>query len=78
MTLTSATDPAPLISSAQKQLLTYARADGVQLSATLYTPAGWTPAQGRLPLLLWAYPREFVDPQRCRSGHRLAAALHRA
>ncbi len=62
VTLTTSTDPAPLISGAQKQLLTYARADGVQLSATLYTPAGWTPAQGRLPLLLWAYPREFVDP----------------
>ena len=62
VTLTSSVDPAPLVSSAQKQLLTYARADGVQLSATLYTPAGWTPAQGRLPLLLWAYPREFVDP----------------
>jgi dipeptidyl aminopeptidase/acylaminoacyl peptidase len=55
-------DPAPLISSAQKQLITYKRADGVQLSATLYTPAGWTPDKGRLPLLLWAYPREFVDP----------------
>jgi dipeptidyl aminopeptidase/acylaminoacyl peptidase len=62
VTLTSTTDPAPLISSAQKQLITYARADGVQLSATLYTPAGWTPEKGRLPLLLWAYPREFVDP----------------
>jgi dipeptidyl aminopeptidase/acylaminoacyl peptidase len=62
VTLTAPSDPAPQISGAQKQLLTYARADGVQLSATLYTPAGWTPAQGRLPLLLWAYPREFVDP----------------
>jgi dipeptidyl aminopeptidase/acylaminoacyl peptidase len=62
VTLTTSVDPAPQISGAQKQLITYARADGVQLSATLYTPAGWTPAQGRLPLLLWAYPREFVDP----------------
>ncbi len=62
VTLTTSTDPAPSISSAQKQLITYARADGVQLSATLYTPAGWTPEKGRLPLLLWAYPREFVDP----------------
>ncbi len=62
VTLTTSADPAPSISSAQKQLITYARADGVQLSATLYTPAGWTPDKGRLPLLLWAYPREFVDP----------------
>lgn len=62
VTLTTSSDPAPSISSAQKQLITYTRADGVQLSATLYTPAGWTPEKGRLPLLLWAYPREFVDP----------------
>ncbi len=62
VTLTTSADPAPQISSAQKQLLTYSRPDGVQLSATLYTPAGWTPAQGRLPLVFWAYPREFVDP----------------
>ncbi len=62
VTLTTSADPAPQISSAQKQLITYSRPDGVQLSATLYTPAGWTPAQGRLPLLFWAYPREFVDP----------------
>ncbi|MGD9906691.1 MAG: alpha/beta hydrolase family protein [Vicinamibacterales bacterium] len=61
VTLTSPTDGAPAISGAQKQLVTYVRADGVQLSATLYTPAGWTPDKGRLPLLLWAYPREFVD-----------------
>ena len=62
VTLTTSADPAPQISSAQKQLITYSRPDGVQLSATLYTPAGWTPAQGRLPLVFWAYPREFVDP----------------
>ena len=61
-TLTAPSDAAPLISGANKQLITYARADGVQLSATLYTPAGWTPEKGRLPLLFWAYPREFVDP----------------
>ena len=62
VTITTSTDPAPALSSAQKRLITYARADGVQLSATLYTPAGWTPEQGRLPLIFWAYPREFVDP----------------
>lgn len=62
VTLTTSADPAPSISAAQKRLITYRRADGVGLSATLYTPAGWTPDKGRLPLLLWAYPREFVDP----------------
>jgi dipeptidyl aminopeptidase/acylaminoacyl peptidase len=60
--LTAYTDPAPSLKGVQKQLVTYTRKDGVQLSATMITPPGWTPAQGRLPTLLWAYPREFVDP----------------
>jgi dipeptidyl aminopeptidase/acylaminoacyl peptidase len=60
--LTNYTDPAPQLQGIQKQLVTYTRADGVELSATLITPPNWTPAQGRLPTLLWAYPREFTDP----------------
>ncbi len=60
--ITAYADPAPSLKGLQKQLVTYTRKDGVQLSATIITPPGWTPAQGRLPTLLWAYPREFVDP----------------
>jgi dipeptidyl aminopeptidase/acylaminoacyl peptidase len=60
--LTNYQDPAPQLKGIQKQLVTYKRKDGVELSATLITPPGWTPAQGPLPTLLWAYPREFVDP----------------
>jgi dipeptidyl aminopeptidase/acylaminoacyl peptidase len=60
--LTSYADPAPQLKGIQKQLVTYKRNDGVELSATLITPPGWTPAQGPLPTLLWAYPREFTDP----------------
>ncbi len=61
-TLTSYVDPAPQLKGIQKQLVTYKRSDGVELSATIITPPGWTPAQGPLPTLLWAYPREFTDP----------------
>lgn len=43
----------------QKQLITYSRADGVKLSGTLYLPAGYKSEQGRLPVLMWAYPQEF-------------------
>jgi dipeptidyl aminopeptidase/acylaminoacyl peptidase len=60
--LTSYADPAPQLKGIQKQLVTYKRSDGVELSATIITPPGWTPAQGPLPTLLWAYPREFTDP----------------
>jgi dipeptidyl aminopeptidase/acylaminoacyl peptidase len=57
--LTSFKDPAPEFAGVTSQLVTYRRNDGVQLSATLYLPPGYRPDQGKLPFLLWAYPREF-------------------
>jgi dipeptidyl aminopeptidase/acylaminoacyl peptidase len=60
--MTNYQDPAPQLKGIQKQLVTYKRNDGVELSATIITPPGWTPSQGPLPTLLWAYPREFTDP----------------
>lgn len=58
--LTDFKDPTPQIRNTHKQLVTYSRADGVQLSATLHLPADYR--QGtRLPLLVWAYPQEFND-----------------
>lgn len=60
--LTSFPDPAPQLAGVQRELITYPRADGVMLSGTLYTPPGYDAARdGPLPLLLWAYPREFRD-----------------
>lgn len=56
--ITSFTDPAPQLRNVHKELVTYERADGVTLSATLYLPADYEPGQ-RLPLLVWAYPREY-------------------
>jgi dipeptidyl aminopeptidase/acylaminoacyl peptidase len=42
--------------------VTYKRADAVDLSGTLYLPAGYDKTRdGPLPLLLWAYPTEFTD-----------------
>ena len=51
--------PAPQLADVQKELIRYARPDGVQLTATLYLPPGYKAGQGPLPTLLWAYPREF-------------------
>ena len=59
--LTKFTDPTPEYAGVQKELISYRRQDGVQLTATLYLPAGYTPEQGPLPLLMWAYPVEFKD-----------------
>ncbi|MGI9519600.1 MAG: alpha/beta hydrolase family protein [Pirellulaceae bacterium] len=58
--LTDFADPTPQIRGITKQLVTYEREDGVPLSATLYLPADYKEGD-RLPLLVWAYPREFND-----------------
>ena len=45
-----------------KEVIEYKRADGVDLSATLYLPADYDKNSGeQLPMLLWAYPREYKD-----------------
>jgi dipeptidyl aminopeptidase/acylaminoacyl peptidase len=59
--LTHFVDPTPQIRGIQKKLVTYKRADGVDLSATLYLPADYKEGE-RLPLIVWAYPMEFNDP----------------
>ncbi len=58
--LTRFEDPTPQIRGIKKQLVKYNRSDGVPLSATLYLPADYKEGT-RLPLLVWAYPREFND-----------------
>ncbi|MFT5299921.1 MAG: dipeptidyl aminopeptidase/acylaminoacyl peptidase [Mariniblastus sp.] len=58
--LTHFVDPTPQIRGIKKQLVKYKRSDGVPLSATLYLPADYQPGK-KLPLLVWAYPREFSD-----------------
>jgi dipeptidyl aminopeptidase/acylaminoacyl peptidase len=56
-------DPAPELAGVTQRLVTYKRPDGVDLSGTLYLPAGYDQKRdGPLPLLLWAYPTEFTDP----------------
>jgi len=58
--LTHFEHPTPQLRDVHKEFIQYQRADGVQLSATLYLPPGYKPEDdGPLPLLVWAYPREF-------------------
>jgi dipeptidyl aminopeptidase/acylaminoacyl peptidase len=57
--LTRFLDPAPEFAGVTKQRITYNRADGVQLSATLYLPPGYDKSKGPLPFFFWAYPQEF-------------------
>ena len=58
--LTSFKDPHPQLSDVQKRLVTYTRKDGVQLSGTIYLPPSYVPGE-RLPMIVWAYPREFTS-----------------
>jgi dipeptidyl aminopeptidase/acylaminoacyl peptidase len=60
LALTRFPDPAPKLRTIQKQLVTYSREDGEDLSFTLYLPPDYRPGT-RLPTVLWAYPREFTD-----------------
>jgi dipeptidyl aminopeptidase/acylaminoacyl peptidase len=57
--LTEFKDPAPQFAGMTRELIKYKRADGVDLSATLYLPAGYNRSRGPLPFLFWAYPQEF-------------------
>ncbi|TAJ21651.1 MAG: S9 family peptidase [Planctomycetota bacterium] len=59
-TIHAIADPQPLVRGIKKELITYKRADGVDLSATLYLPPGYV-AGTRLPVFVWAYPLEFTD-----------------
>jgi dipeptidyl aminopeptidase/acylaminoacyl peptidase len=58
--VTQAVDPAPTLAGMQKDVLTYKRDDGVDLSATLYLPPGYRRGvDPPLPVVFWVYPREF-------------------
>lgn len=59
--LTRFADPVPQLRKIRKQLVTYQREDGVQLSFTLYLPPDYKEGT-RLPTVVWAYPIEFTDP----------------
>src|SRR5690606_22760162 len=52
--ITNFEHPYESIKGINKQLVTYPRKDGLSLSATIYTPEGYSPDKdGRLPVLMW-------------------------
>lgn len=57
--ITNMGHPYPQLKEVKKELVKYERKDGIQLTFELYLPAGYTPEDGPLPTLLWAYPREY-------------------
>jgi len=58
--VTNFPDQQPGLRGVTKQKINYKRKDGVDLTADLYLPSGYDKAKdGPLPVLMWAYPREF-------------------
>ncbi|MEO6254926.1 MAG: prolyl oligopeptidase family serine peptidase [Ferruginibacter sp.] len=58
--ITNFPDPQPGLRGITKQKITYKRKDGVDLAADLYLPKGYDAKKdGPLPVMMWAYPREF-------------------
>ncbi len=57
--LTKFVTPKNPLANVSKEVIKYKRRDGVDLSATLYLPAGFKRGDDPLPLIMWAYPREF-------------------
>lgn len=55
-------NPFKSISKVHKEVITYQRKDGLELSATLYLPIGYdTTRKEKMPMIMWAYPREYKD-----------------
>ncbi|MEM9258604.1 MAG: prolyl oligopeptidase family serine peptidase, partial [Bacteroidota bacterium] len=63
--LTKVTDfanPFEGLDAVHKEVITYEREDGLELSGTLYLPDGYDRnKKEKLPMILWAYPREYKD-----------------
>lgn len=60
--ITSFKNPFKSIQDVHKEVITYKREDGLELTGTLYLPVGYDKAKKeKMPMILWAYPREFKD-----------------
>jgi dipeptidyl aminopeptidase/acylaminoacyl peptidase len=62
LALTHFGNPYPALEGVSKEKIKYNRKDGVELTGDLYLPKGYSREKdGPLPVLLWAYPREFSN-----------------
>jgi dipeptidyl aminopeptidase/acylaminoacyl peptidase len=60
--LTNFTNPFQSIANVHKEVITYQREDGLELTGTLYLPVGYDKeTKEKMPMILWAYPREYKD-----------------
>lgn len=60
--LTFFENPFKSLQNVHKEVITYPRDDGLDLTGTLYLPVGYDKdSKEKKPMILWAYPREFKD-----------------
>ncbi|SEA25173.1 Prolyl oligopeptidase family protein [Porphyromonadaceae bacterium KH3R12] len=60
--LTAFENPFKSIENVYKEVISYKREDGVELTGTLYLPAGYDrEKKEKLPMVMWAYPTEYKD-----------------
>lgn len=60
--ITSFENPFKSLEDVSKEVITYEREDGLELNGTLYLPADFDKENPeKLPMIVWAYPREFKD-----------------
>lgn len=60
--ITDFENPFKAIQNVHKEVITYEREDGLELSATLYLPVGYDmERKEKKPMIMWAYPREYKD-----------------
>ncbi|MFP5438755.1 MAG: prolyl oligopeptidase family serine peptidase [Bacteroidia bacterium] len=55
-------NPFKKIAGVSKEVIKYKRADGLELTGTLYLPLGYDKKKKeKLPMVMWAYPTEYKD-----------------
>ena len=60
--ITQFENPFKAMMDVEKEVITYNREDGVELTGTLYLPIGYDKEKKeKMPMILWAYPREYKD-----------------
>uniref|UniRef100_UPI0033415782 S9 family peptidase n=1 Tax=Pseudopedobacter sp. TaxID=1936787 RepID=UPI0033415782 len=60
--VSSFTNPYLPLNGVTKRILNYKRMDGLKLSSTIYLPKDYGIDKGRIPVIVWAYPREYKTP----------------
>ncbi len=54
-------NPYPALEGIEKEVIHFKREDGVDMTGDLYLPKGYSKSDGPLPVIMWAYPREYKD-----------------